>query len=232
METRIFGRATHLMMAIALGSIGANAFASLPINFATGQDSSGNIQLSGNSLDANWKESNAIDPKNAPNSYVVTPSNADWATDLGAGGWFANGPHSSWIAPNPDHAYGNGNYTLTYTFNLDGYDLTTATFHNLMWAIDDNGIVQLNGHTEASLVSDIPSPVDWGSFHAFSIPVSDLVQTVNTLTITSTGSDNFLEAARLEGTLSISPIPEPETYAMLLAGLGLMGFIARRRKSA
>jgi hypothetical protein len=28
-----------------------------------------------------------------------------------------------------------------------------------------------------------------------------------------------------------SPIPEPETYAMLLAGLGLMGFVARRRKN-
>jgi hypothetical protein len=25
-------------------------------------------------------------------------------------------------------------------------------------------------------------------------------------------------------------VPEPETYAMLLAGLGLVGFIARRRK--
>jgi len=28
-----------------------------------------------------------------------------------------------------------------------------------------------------------------------------------------------------------SPVPEPETYVMLLAGLGLMGFVARRRKS-
>jgi hypothetical protein len=26
------------------------------------------------------------------------------------------------------------------------------------------------------------------------------------------------------------PVPEPETYAMLLAGLGLVGFVARRRK--
>ena len=26
------------------------------------------------------------------------------------------------------------------------------------------------------------------------------------------------------------PVPEPETYAMMLAGLGLMGFVARRRK--
>jgi probable HAF family extracellular repeat protein len=29
--------------------------------------------------------------------------------------------------------------------------------------------------------------------------------------------------------VNLSPIPEPETYAMLLAGLGLLGFIARRR---
>ncbi len=31
--------------------------------------------------------------------------------------------------------------------------------------------------------------------------------------------------------LSVSAVPEPETYAMLLAGLGLMGAVARRRKA-
>ncbi len=30
-------------------------------------------------------------------------------------------------------------------------------------------------------------------------------------------------------TSSLTPVPEPETYGMLMAGLGLMGFIARRR---
>jgi hypothetical protein len=29
----------------------------------------------------------------------------------------------------------------------------------------------------------------------------------------------------------IAQVPEPETYAMFMAGLGLMGFIARRRKN-
>ena len=30
----------------------------------------------------------------------------------------------------------------------------------------------------------------------------------------------------------VSPVPEPETYAMMLAGLGLLGFTARRRKNS
>ena len=28
-----------------------------------------------------------------------------------------------------------------------------------------------------------------------------------------------------------TPVPEPETYAMLLAGLGIVGFVARRRRA-
>jgi PEP-CTERM motif len=31
--------------------------------------------------------------------------------------------------------------------------------------------------------------------------------------------------------VNIAPIPEPETYALMLAGLGVMGFIARRRRA-
>jgi len=39
--------------------------------------------------------------------------------------------------------------------------------------------------------------------------------------------------AAYSGTLSAFavPVPEPETYAMMLAGLGLMGFISLRRKN-
>jgi len=32
------------------------------------------------------------------------------------------------------------------------------------------------------------------------------------------------------GNVAVNPVPEPETYAMLLAGFGLLGFMARRRK--
>jgi hypothetical protein len=41
-----------------------------------------------------------------------------------------------------------------------------------------------------------------------------------------------LRTATFEGFAPIAAIPEPETYAMLLAGLGLIGFAARRRTKA
>jgi hypothetical protein len=33
------------------------------------------------------------------------------------------------------------------------------------------------------------------------------------------------------GNITITPVPEPETYAMLLAGLGIVGVLARRRRT-
>lgn len=34
------------------------------------------------------------------------------------------------------------------------------------------------------------------------------------------------------GSMMLTPVPEPETYGMLLAGLGVVGMLARRRKAA
>jgi len=41
-----------------------------------------------------------------------------------------------------------------------------------------------------------------------------------------------LAGASYAGNISVSPVPEPETYAMLLVGLGLIGFMTSRRKVA
>ena len=38
-------------------------------------------------------------------------------------------------------------------------------------------------------------------------------------------------SALYSGELSVAAVPEPETYAMFLAGLGALGFVARRRRA-
>jgi hypothetical protein len=59
-------------------------------------------------------------------------------------------------------------------------------------------------------------------------PINPLVAGNYTLQVRGTVSG--LGGGSYAGTLNLTPIPEAETYAMFLAGLGLMGFISRRRK--
>ncbi len=61
--------------------------------------------------------------------------------------------------------------------------------------------------------------------------------TADSFNSSSTASDkgSFLGAVHVQGygdSAWVSAVPEPETYAMFLAGLGLMGFMARRRKTS
>ncbi|WP_313174473.1 FxDxF family PEP-CTERM protein [Massilia sp.] len=39
------------------------------------------------------------------------------------------------------------------------------------------------------------------------------------------------EGASFGGAVMLAPVPEPETYGMMLGGLGVLGFLARRRQS-
>lgn len=48
------------------------------------------------------------------------------------------------------------------------------------------------------------------------------------LVVEGTTSGNF--GGKYEGELSVALIPEPSTYALMLAGLGVVGFLAKRRK--
>ncbi len=47
--------------------------------------------------------------------------------------------------------------------------------------------------------------------------------------INTAGHIQLVSGSKVTNAVPLSPVPEPQTYAMLLAGIGLIGFVARRR---
>ena len=106
------------------------------------------------------------------------------------------------------------------------------------WSASDNGALVASGNL---------SNVETGFVHIgtdnFGVPVGtqfDLYGWSFTLA-SSTASGNTFSGSNFTGsgdplanwggtTFNTAPVPEPETYAMMLAGLGLLGFWGRHRK--
>jgi hypothetical protein len=188
------------------------------INVSTGLDASNNIITTGAVNDAHWTVTTnpTFSPTGIP--QTVFPNNAD----SGFPSWVANDSKSDWIARNADHSNnGPAPYTFTRTFDLAGLNPSTATLTG-MWAIDDAGTLALNGHTLSTL-----APGAWVALTAFSAPSADFVQGLNTLTMTITSDDQFLEAARLQGSVTVAAVPEPSP--ILLGGVGALAFGALAR---
>jgi hypothetical protein len=88
-------------------------------------------------------------------------------------------------------------------------------------SIFDSTDTLLESYTLSFLVDTSQAGINLGEFHGF------LQSTNNISYMTLSGS--YLGAANLE-TVSVGAIPEPETYALMMAGLGLLTFVARKRK--
>ena len=83
---------------------------------------------------------------------------------------------------------------------------------------------------------DTPS---WGAYSALTpVPSNDLGIFSYSTTFGSlvAGTKYWINlkgsATEAAYSVTLAPVPEPETYALLLAGLGMVGTIARRRRIA
>jgi hypothetical protein len=123
-----------------------------PVPFAiygTGQDQSGAL-LAGGAVDPHY----VLTSNSGSNTYVVQ----DGPPIAPAGPWIANGPTSKWISVQPNGSANAppGNYTYETTFDLTGFDASTATI-NGQWAASTQGLrIVLNGQSVA-VPSDGPT---------------------------------------------------------------------------
>ena len=110
---------------------------------------------------------------------------------------------------------GFGNYATTVAYATN-YSKYSAPEYTAMSSVDRSGDGDVLGVSWAGVPGVLLN--GWGSL---------LVYT----DATSYGSGTALLQDGSQASISVlTPVPEPETYAMLLAGLGLMGFVARRRQ--
>lgn len=95
---------------------------------------------------------------------------------------------------------------------------------------DDYLIQYRNGAGPWANLLTISPPRNWGMSTASATLGAPV--TADAFRILSVGGDGYYSVSEFQAFGTVVAVPEPETYAMLLAGLGLMGFIARRKKSA
>lgn len=94
-----------------------------------------------------------------------------------------------------------GQYSVTGDISGNKYSISSVTLDNVAWT-------PITGNT-----------VDLGT---------KLVGPTSSLRVDVVGAKTG-SGANFSGSLILTPVPEPETYAMMLAGLVAVGFLARRR---
>ena len=161
-----------------------------------------------------------------------------WATNLVTGSGAA--AISDWrlpsmTDPNAVFSWSNGGTTGGYNVPANSSEMASLFFNTLgnRSHVDTNGVPQTGwGLTNTGSFQNLQNFAYWlgteglwGS--AWNFYTSDGIQ------------DYFAKPNQLDAMAvrngdvgsPVSPVPEPETYAMLLAGLGLLGTVTRRRRS-
>lgn len=116
-----------------------------------------------------------------------------------------------------------GSSILTYSFSLGSAS-----------SVDFNIVDGTTGSTDIAILLDGSVVQSYSGsitpFDHFPVGSYNLGAGNHTLSFVNANGNYYLDNVSVS--VTAAPVPEPETYAMMLAGLGALGFMARRRRAS
>jgi len=234
---RLVAGALALMLAIVAGQARAGTV-TIPTLFNTGvadgpSPPAGTVLPDGTVGDPHYALTGV--PSGSVSTILVRRATTGGAIDYPIPPYLGNDTLSAWIGPDNTHDLHGpvGDYTYETTFDLAGFDPTTASITG-RWSSDNPGMeILINGILTPG--NEPTSSTQYSSWASFSI-TSGFMPGINTLDFvvhndTWPGHDyDNPTALRVEMVGAAVPVPEP--ISMIFFGSGLVaigGYMARRR---
>lgn len=160
-------------------------------------------------------------------AMAATVGNTPQVLDLSAG--------SGFFGDTFDMGNNGNTFADRFTFSVDGTTgwnmdaIISSVSRSADTGLDITGVSLYNAAGDTLLASG--KSLQSGNIDVWTISGDNLAAGNYYLQV----SGNLVsdQAASFGGAVSMAaPVPEPETYGMMLAGLGVLGFLARRRKAA
>jgi hypothetical protein len=148
------------------------------------------------------------------------------------GYWNLGGHSGSAAVGSVIRSWDNNEYGISTDGVVQGLNKASWNFG----ALNDVTGTQTITYNATTHVLSMTGSFSDGLGHTLNVSDSDTVDLSakfgSTMYVGFTGATGGADADQRITGFSVSAVPEPETYAMLMAGLGLVGFAARRRKAA
>jgi hypothetical protein len=207
-------------LALALGAIDRAQAATITTLFNTGVNTSGAVLPDG-TIDSHYTLTAA--PAGAGTAVART------AGYPAGGPWSGISTTSAWVGPNTTNFYGApGDYTYTTTFDLTGFDASTANI-NGKWSTDNNGVaIKLNGNTVVLPASSLSN--SYTTFSAFTIS-SGFLSGLNQLDFVvnnGPGLANNPTGLRVELEGTAAAVPEPSDLVGTAVAFGSVVLLKRK----
>lgn len=201
-----------LVFAAAIAAVPAGA-ATIGDLYSTGVTASG-VATTGNGADIHWTLAGGPAYTGGTNGQFPI------------GPWVADDGSSRWITPTTNAGDGTPvtTYSFSTSFDLTGYSLNGASIGGT-FAADDSATIFLNG-------VQVGAANQGGySFRTGFTINSGFVAGLNTLTFVALNSGAGPTGLNVVVS-GVAFVPEPATWSLMIAGFGMVGFAARRRRTA